>query len=359
MKLNTDFSLLKLVGYSGAGNITPVVDISSILPDGNLPVIALRAALEKNHSFRVWLKEEGLKNKADSVILYYKSTVDEYDYICFVAEPNVSLNSSFSDMCGNGIRALGFHLYLRNLKRKTLEKQSIFRIFAGSVKKVRVLKISKFQTKATVSVELGEFRSKRIQLKEYVNVNLFGSIKDFNRFKMPPGLLLPALYSLNFGLGMNSDTYMGEPHIILLLDRSEYISLYEQFFTSKITKHFQHGKLRIMTSYFGSKITFNKKFFPKGINFSIALIIENKIYISTHERNLNLYQNCIKKSRDKKHYCSCNTQACGTAGAVAANLAKLNLCIASDLITTVHAGGEIMYILSDKTTTMTGGVEQL
>lgn len=340
---------LKVFNYSGTGNITPVINIDSLLTTSAHSISATRHYLENNHDFRIWLREKGSENKADSIIIYYYKKTSTYDFVMFVAEPNAPLTSHFSEMCGNGIRALGFHLF-------NVYSKNEFKVSAGSVKKIEVLESNKDW--ANVSVTLGAFKNTKQSLAKYLNLPFFKKIKDLSAVDLADILNLSFFKGYNFGVGLNSDTNSGEPHLILLLNDNEYKKMYSDFFKTVSPPDFQHDKLRQIVSFFGSRITFNKDIFPEGINFSIAIINNNKIFISTHERNLNLFHICRHANKKKGGICSCNTLACGTAGAVAASLAKKTLKITSEEIITCHPGGTISYVFDKNNVIMIGTVEK-
>jgi diaminopimelate epimerase len=59
-------------------------------------------------------------------------------------------------------------------------------------------------------------------------------------------------------------------------------------------------------------------------------------------------------------FCKCNTLACGTGGAVVANVAMLRGLISSaKQIKTIHPGGEIKYHITPDTTFMFGPARRI
>ena len=106
------YERLKLIEYEATGNKTPVVDLGVIPGIANFDPTLVRQLLERDINFRTWLKINGANHFADSVMLYYQTGSSEYDFVTFVGEPNSSLTSNFSEMCGNGIRSLGLHIIL-------------------------------------------------------------------------------------------------------------------------------------------------------------------------------------------------------------------------------------------------------
>src|SRR6185369_15209695 len=111
--MQIDLKEIELLDYVGAGNRTPVLDISNFVSPGSNP-LRIRAELETNKKFRKWLKEEGLKHRADSVMIFYKSDNSDYDFVTFIGEPNGPVEGPFSEMCGNGIRSLALHVVLNS-----------------------------------------------------------------------------------------------------------------------------------------------------------------------------------------------------------------------------------------------------
>jgi len=355
--MGIDLSKLKLIDYEGAGNRTPVLDFTSFIQNAKDPM-EVRRDLEQNLEFRKWLKINGMRLKADSIMIYYRALNDDHDFVTFVGEPNSSLGNSFSEMCGNGIRALALHIMLtaNNNERKKYLNEGI-RIWAGSVKILKIEEFNNAQKTAMISVNLGKIRITAVELSPYINIDFFSqsNLSNITLQRAP----VESLKGREFGIGFNGDT-SGEPHIVLLNDENQYMSLIESFNLSmNLNRDTIINNLRLIVSCFGKRITFNEDYFPHGINFNLALVLDKEIYMSTHERNMSLGQSDCSAQIDRDGFCKCNTLACGTGGSIASAVAIIQGYIKENKIKTYHPGGEIYYKVIDEESIMTGPASRI
>jgi len=344
------YNNLKLIPYEGTGNITPVLDVGSTIDINKYEPARVREFLEKNGDFRLWLKKESQKLNADSVMIYYRSKHIDYDFVTFVGEPNGSLNSSFSDMCGNGICCLSLHI---GLNQSAANGTSIY-IWAGSVKKTIINQIDNKNNSGKIEVDMNKFQCRKSVLQKFVNLKLFPNIETFSKISLPN--LPDFLKEYKFGIGFNG-VDIGEPQLVLLVNKNKYEKILNEVIPKK-TENFMQN-IRMITSSMGPIMTFDKNLFPQGINFNFGVIADDMIYMSTHERNI-LSSSDICRGQQKNNYiCRCNTLSCGTGGAAAANIAFLQGLIEREDIITVHPGGEIKYILNKNTTIMLGSAKKI
>lgn len=341
INLHIPYSKLELVDYEGAGNKTPVLDLSCIKGIANFNPINVREYLENNLKFRKWLKAEGQKHQADTIMLYYTSSHNEYQYVTFIGEPNTTLAAKFSEMCGNGIRALALHIYLNNE-----EKNRKFAILAGSVKQINLVKFDRERKSAQVMVDMGKFNERNFNSDQ-----LLEKIKSLSKLKTNNNII--------FTLGSNGLSQEGEPHLVVLYTWNEFAKLSRRLNISLNTRDITHI-LRNIASAFGKEITFETSLFPHGMNFNIGVIRDNHIYMTTHERSLSVSKESCQLEIQKNTFCKCNTLACGTGGAAVANVARLQgLIPAIECIKTIHPGGEIKYKITQNTTFMIGPVRKV
>ncbi len=336
------YSKLELIDYEGTGNKTPVLDLNYVKNIAFFDPEKVRIYLENDLKFRRWLNTEGLKHQADTVMIYYTSKCSKYQYVTFIGEPNAPLTSKFSEMCGNGIRALALHIYLNNE-----EKNKKLNIWTGSVKLINIIKIDKERKSGEIMVDIGKF-----------NTIDFNSIELLNKIKLVSKLKLNG--DLTFTLGSNGIAQKtSEPHLVILYTWNEFKKLNKQL---GITLNIQNtiSILRNIVSTFGKEITFATDIFPSGINFNIGVTSNNNIYLATHERGLSTNKKSCQLEIQRNNFCKCNTLACGTGGAAVANVAKLRGLISTiKQITTIHPGGEIKYHITNNTTLMTGSARKI
>lgn len=350
--MQLDLRKLKIIDYEGAGNRTPVLDISNFVDNTRNP-LEVRKELEKDISFRRWLKEEGLRHKADSIMIFYNADNPLYDFVTFIGEPNSPLQNKFSEMCGNGIRALSLHILSESsqAKRKKYLHNGIT-IWAGSIRKIIIGDFNESEGTAMIAVNLGKINITSDALAPYVNINSF-SERELSRVRLP----ITATHYLSdrdFGIGFNGEV-AGEPHVVLLNNKDQYLALVRAFnLPIKLDKETLINNLRIMASCFGKRFTFNFKHFPLGINFNIALVLDGIIYMSTHERNMSKGQSECSEQIAENDFCACNTLACGTGGSIVCAIAKEQGLVGGLSFVTIHPGGEIRYEIKNNESIMTG-----
>lgn len=325
-----------MIPYEGAGNRTPVLDISVIPGIAEYAVDDVRRCLERNYEFRSFLQKNGMALQADSVMLFYRKETSEYEYVTFVGEPNASLDSNFSEMCGNGIRALGLHLSL-------ITGTNILRIWAGSVKTVSILHTK--NSTSVVTVDMDMFQTSRKALQRYIAVSHFPNVDNFSSVVLPGYEFLG-----HVGIGFNG-MEKGEPHVACIIKKDMFEGLLDGFL---IREKDSMSSLRKLTSCIGAQITFATDLFPQGINFNIGIIENEKIFVATHERNIATSFNSCQAQQKRFGICRCCTLACGTGGAAVANIAVKHGFVKKFFIETKHSGGKIVYDLRDHTTIMRG-----
>lgn len=353
-KLTVPYSELKMIEYEAAGNITPVVNLDMVANIGEYEPNLVRDYLENDLKFRIWLKEVGKGNQADSVMLYYTSSHKDYSFVTFVGEPNASLQAKFSEMCGNGIRSLALHIALTTApSSKKAYRQDWISIWAGESRKVQIIDLDTVESGGKVKVALGSFRSDVKYLKSFISEHYFKNFLSLNKVYLPEQLLPKDLQGRGWGIGLNGNK-TGEPHLVLLVDEELLKSLLSYFEQPTFSLTSTLLILSDLVCKLGNRLTFNKGLFPLGINVSIGLVKNGIIYLSTHERNLALSSEECRQMQKMFGNCQCNTKACGTAGAVASNFAYFNSLAVSKNITTVHLGGEIIYSLETEDTYMVG-----
>lgn len=352
--MRIDLSKLKLVDYEGAGNRTPVLSLDKAVDFSTLNPLKARRILEENLKFRKWLIKEGIRHKADSIMIYYKASNPDFDFVTFVGEPNAPLKNSFSEMCGNGIRSLALHILLseKNEERRNDFQKKGIKIWAGSVRNVKVVNLDYANKSAKVIVGLGKVQTKKSRLHTYVNVRRFNS-DDLSKIKLSK-ISPNYLSTRKFGIGFNGED-VGEPHLVLINNLAQYRQLVKAFGLSyDLDKETIISNLRLMVSFLGKKFTFAKEYFPNEINFNLALVADNRIYISTHERNMSEGEKYCSEQIIEKGVCTCNTMACGTGGGIVSAIAKKQGYVRSSRIKTIHPGGEIEYIIKDEEGVMIG-----
>lgn len=357
-KLKLNFSALELIPYEGTGNKTPVLDLSGT---GNISQFApekTREYLEKDLRFRLLLQEQGRALQADSVMIYYPAKQANFDFVTFVGEPNASLNNYFSQICGNGIRSLALHILLEasDRQRERYLKKGL-RIWAGGEIKKVVIKSFDPTTQAGVfEVNLGPFQARAKNLAKYVNPRAFKGASNFASvlFTKP----IPDFLEMRrFGIGFNGGLD-GQPHLSLVNTVFEYQLLLKNLGIETQNADLM-ASLQRSVCILGNVFTFNKEIFPFGINFNLGVVDQGIIYMATHEKNLALSkENCLSQFQTNGR-CKCNTLACGTGGAVTANIAYLQGLISHREILTVHKGGEIVYGLHPKGTLMIGSARKV
>ncbi len=326
---------LTLIPYEGAGNRTPILDISSLIDNINTDPTIIRSQLESNIPFRTWLAREGKCVRADSIMIYYLTSNEDYDAVTFIGEPGVSINAPFSDMCGNGIRSLVLHIILSSSDQKRNDFLSEgMGIWAGEVRTVLVSDINFQEKSGTFRVEMG----------------------PFTMLYAPMIIPHPLLKNMRIHSGFNGQT-TGEPHVVILITDEDLASWRVK--CSAIARINDPLEIaRTLVCLLGKDITFNSELFPRGVNVNVGLIQGNTISMSTHERNIHSSQSTCIADQQKNTFCRCNTLACGTGGAAVANIALLLFPHMDSMITTIHPGGTIQYDLRYGYTTMIGNAHQ-
>ncbi len=333
MKIN--INNLKLIPYSAAGNVTPVLDISHIEGIYDEEVREIREYLENEIFFRTWLQEEGRKYNADTVMIYFRKP--DNSFVTFIGEPNAPIVNGFSDMCGNGIRALALHIVLseknEKVRRNYLEKG--INIFAGEMRNVTVEEIDFIEGIGSFKVNMGIFQTSSNALSKYVDFeNLNESLMDH--------------------IGFNG-VEEGEPHLVSILSLGNFVYMLEvEGIQIDLTDDiFIIENLRSIAARLGVRHTFDLNTFPKGINFNLTLVIGESVYVATHERNLSQNTEECNFHHAAGNLCKCCTEACGTGGAAVANILFKHGHTKVSTVRTIHSGGEIIYTIG-KETFMTG-----
>lgn len=343
--LQIPYNKLQLVEYEGAGNKTPVLDISCINNISDYPVEQVRTFLESDSVFRAFLQTKGLAVQADSVMIFYKTNNETMPFVTFIGEPGASMTSPFSDMCGNGIRSLALHIFLTEqseVKRNEYFHNGIT-IFAGECRTIQIESIDYKNRSGFISVDLGPYQNEVKKLSSFINSELFS--KHTVLSNIPFNGQAPDLHGYSFSFGFNGKN-IGEPHLTIFV-KNQHVEPHEII-----------TFLRAMATKLGNRLTFDSLLFPKGVNVNIAMEHEGRIFLSTHERNLSLNkETCLDEKNNE--ICHCNTLACGTGGAAVANEAVRLGIIAGNTVITVHPGGCIAYQVTPHTTIMTGPARQL
>lgn len=349
MNLQIDYSTLSLIDYEGAGNRTPVLNLDSVEHIQQFDVSEVRNFLENNQEFRQWLQIQGRYHKADSVMMYYRSNNFDYEYVTFIGEPGAALDQPFSDMCGNGIRCLALHIFLDNQELQERYLDDGIRIFAGSVRIITFNSVDIEEMTANVTVDLGQFRNDYSNLRQFLCFSEIETIQ--NIFQKFPFLEKKC----SIGIGLNGDQ-TGEPHLVFLFTEENLQYVIQNL--NIIPQENITFNLRKIACRLGNVFTFDINLFPLGINVNIGCVMQDRIYISTHERNMLPSREICMQEQRKHGFCHCNTMACGTGGSVTANVAfNFVLMINSD-IKTVHPGGSIMYSVCPETTLMIGPAQR-
>lgn len=361
MKLVIPYQQMELIPYEGAGNKTPVLDISCVEKIAELNPIKVRECLENDYDFRIWLRAEGKKLQADSIMIFYKAFHSDYEFVTFIGEPNAPLESDFSTMCGNGIRSLAIHIVssekIAFLRQRYLHEG--LHIWAGGKRNIRIISFDESSHIGSVHVDLGPFRNSKNDLSLYTNLH-FKNIAECNSLSLPHNGASKYLESLRVGIGYNGDED-GEPHLVILTRWDEYLSLLQRTGYFEVPSSAQEilYSLRKTVCLLGRELTFLYKFFPQGINVNLALVLYDEIFMSTHERNLSSGKAQCLLSELKNQFCICNTMACGTGGAAVSNIARLQGFISSAAITTHHPGGSVDYIIEENQTSMIGPAKRI
>lgn len=354
-----DLQSLQLIHYEGAGNKTPILAIDAVIQNPVSSPEEVRLRLEKDITFRKWLKEQGQKHNVDSIMICYKSHDLQYDYVTFIGEPHSDLSSSFSNMCGNGIRCLALHIVVSedNIQQQKKYLQTGIKIWAGDVKHVKVLNFNRALISADVEVNLGRFYSDKDSSSSFVNTVYFKN-QSLDAFFLPLELDIPdPFYKRKFGFGYNGDKHKGEPHLVLLNTLEEYakLSVNLGIGLDLSSKESILDSLSRVVCILGKEITFSRKFFPLGVNVNVGVFVENILYMATHERNLSEDKNMCQVQQEKNsNICRCRTKACGTGGSVACNIAIRQGYIDCSSMTTIHPGGMLRFKVENKQTIMIG-----
>jgi diaminopimelate epimerase len=345
INLQIPYNKLQLVEYEGAGNRTPVLDISCVNNISDYSVEQVRTFLESDLVFRVFLQQKGLAVQADSVMIFYKTNNTLMPFVTFIGEPGAGITSPFSDMCGNGIRSLALHIFLAEqseTKRNEYLHKGIT-IFAGELRTIQIESIDYKNRSGFISVDLGPYQREVKKLSSFINPELFS--KHTVLSNIPFNGQAPDLHNYTFSFGFNGNT-IGEPHLTIFVKNQNVEP--QEIITF----------LRTMATKLGNRLTFDSLLFPKGVNVNIAMEHEGRIFVSTHERNLSPNQKtCLEEINNQ--ICRCNTLACGTGGAAVSNEAIALGIIAGNTVITVHPGGCITYQVTPNTTIMTGPARQL
>ena len=322
MNIQIDYSQLQMIPYVAAGNRTPVLCLDFTQESHNDEPSLIRSSLENDLQFRTIIAERGKLIKADSIMIYYRTNHESYEFAMFVGEPNAPLTSAFSEMCGNGIRSLALHIVLEEKNAVQRQKYLSEGIKIWTCAGIMTVKISDFDISRKTGifeVPLGPFNTR-------------------------------STYGFN---GISS----GEPHAVMILDEENLRKLCDQYNLGDTSDCMQ--TLRQIASLLGAQHTFDYKKYPAGINFNLALIRDNQIIMATHERNLALNRSeCITQFK-QNGICSCVTQACGTGGSAVANYVVINGHLEQNSINTIHFGGQIQYHIDDNQTYMLGDARRL
>ncbi|MDP2649621.1 MAG: diaminopimelate epimerase [bacterium] len=266
-----NFLIKNAKAYQGCGNRFLILRLNDSVLEGN-PIFIRNLA------------RYGKEKKVDSVLLLKgdprKYKFQKYHCAMEVFEPN---SSSFSTMCGNGIRAVCKYWLDEGF---IIEKKPFLIKTKSGIRKVQVLKKSNFKA------EMGEFSMDKNDLKKYINLKL---IKNINLEKVIFPKKITDKISFNnkiskiiIGLTGNKVNGLidGEPHLVVFLKDETKIEIED---------------LEKYATELGNILTRNKNFFPLEINVSIVSKNSNNCFsICTYERGV--------------YYV---TKSCGTASAVA------------------------------------------
>lgn len=341
------YSRLIVSEYEGAGNRTPVIDVSSILPERLHEPEEIRRYLQTHIPFLRWLRKIGVQSQADSIMLYHKSYTNTSEYVTYIGEPGASFDQPFSEMCGNGIRNLALHIFLESnpVEREQFLKNGVA-IWAGENRNVIFRSVDIKQQTADVLVDLGPFTNSPEMFSQFVNLPevMFQKTRLIRKNNMQNDW--PEMY---FGLNGRST---GEPHLVMFYDLSALDLNKKDAETILYT-------LRSIVSKIGPELTYDSMSFPHGMNVNVAAASDGVLYMTTHERSICSDKEECLKSRNENGFCRCNTQACGTGGSIVANLAYRTDRSNSDTIKTVHPGGVIYYEVSEESTYMIGPARRL
>lgn len=261
---------------SSLTNIHNVEYAESYVANGNkLGVVLIANSLartkfrESSHLRQLlsyWGRELGL----DSIMVVHRSKTQAY--FADVFEPwgqdTISLEGSWSTMCGNGMMAVA-HFYEQYVAPMR-QGQPIFINTRSGLREIRKLDLERY------SVCMGEFTYNRHDLSNYVRLE--HSPVHYLQQTIPR--LLHVNFSDNWSIGLsgnrNKGIIDGEPHVILISDTP--MSLTQ-------LRRFAEGE--------GPSISKNLEIFPQEINASFAMVYETysqqdglRILACTHERGL-------------------------------------------------------------------------
>lgn len=191
-------------------------------------------------------------------------------------------------MCGNGIRSLALHIFFTEKAtavRKRYLKEGI-RIWAGAIKTLSILSVNELEQRGIVRVTMGPFRNSQISLHGYTN-GFFRGYSTLSSVLLPKSSLPERLQAYSFGIGYNGEDD-GEPHVVLVIRWEQYLQLLKTFAIAsspQSNREVMHA-LRSIVCTLGRDLTFATDLFPRFINFNLGVVLQDTIFMSTHERNL-------------------------------------------------------------------------
>lgn len=190
-------------------------------------------------------------------------------------------------------------------------------------------------------INLESFKSGKNRIEKYVNMNRVKYFRnqevEFNQS------LFESINNRRFGIGVYGDK-MDEPHLVLLNNEDEYLTIIDKFGLDKrMNSKTILKNLRYLASVFGNYFSFNKRLFPQGINFDIGLIKDGLIYMATHERNILSNKGMCRYQQIMTGSCECLVPLSAPGGATMVYFARNMGIIKTKRIKTIHQGEEITY----------------
>lgn len=154
-----------------------------------------------------------------------------------------------------------------------------------------------------ITVDVRSLRSTKRRLGKYLNMD---KVRYFSNQEVEfSQSLFESINNRRFGIGVYGDK-MNEPHLVLLNNDDEYLSIIDKFGLDKrMNPKTILKNLRYLASVFGNYFTFNKRLFPHGINFNIVLLKQDSFYIATHRNNIVTNKRACKYQQIEKGYCAC------------------------------------------------------
>jgi diaminopimelate epimerase len=289
-----------------------------------LILIHLKSFSYYDKGFRHYLKDLGIDNGADSVMVLTGNPADRedqgFEVTMDVFEPrgndskNPHLPGSWSTLCGNGLRAVAHYL-----KTNSNDDKETFIIHTKSgLIYVDALPSGEFQA------NMGEFTVSQRNLSQYV--------LDFNFSEWIPKKVRGFTIK-DIAVGMNGikDSYgriNGEPHLVLFMDQ-----------------HINIMDLKKLAEEISPGITINRRVFPDDINTNLAVVKKCEgstltVTACTFERGVNYV-----------------TESCGT-GATAIGSYLLNSNPRIDTVRIQMLGGTVHVTRAENNGFMMRGIAE-